>query len=109
MTRPERLGDRHRDLGFGFDKFRAHLLYACFHFLLRRDGSSTALFGAGTCDLKLRGRLIALQLGADVIADEYIGNIDRKNLECRTGIESLIEYYFRDAVRTFEHFLVRFR
>src|SRR5690606_25266558 len=66
------------------------LLDAGLHLLLLGDGEGAALLGLGLGPLLVRVGLVGLELGADVLADVDVGDIDREDLEGGAGVEALL-------------------
>ena len=61
-----------------------------------------ALFGFGSGDPHVGFGLKGLQVGADVVADVDIGDIDRQDFIGRAGVEAFLEHSLRDRVGLFE-------
>ena len=102
MPLAEGFGHRSRNLGFGFDDPSPHLL-------LGRHGHRTALLGPRLRNLLVRICLRDLELGADVLPDVHVGDVNRQNLVCRAGVKSLGEHVLRNVIRVLEDVLVRLR
>ena len=92
---------------FRLDNFRAHFLRLRPHLLLDRDRGGAPHFRFRLGDALVRVRLLALQFRADVVAHIDIGDIDRKNFERGVAVESLCQHRFGNAIRIFQHILVR--
>ena len=48
-----------------------------------------------------------MQIGADVVADVDLGDIDRQDFECRARVETFFQDSLGDRVGVFEHQLIR--
>src|SRR5205807_2152222 len=48
------------------------------------------------------------QLGPDVLADRDLGDVDRKNLERRVGVQTLVQHGLGDRIGVGQHVLVIF-
>ena len=99
MPLAERLGDRHGDLGLGLDDLGAVFLDGRLHFLLSGHGEGAAFLGLGAGDPRVGFGLKGLQVGADVVADVDIGDVDRQDLVGRAGVEPFLEHSLGDRCR----------
>ena len=103
----ECLGDGQRDLRLGGDHLGALVLRLRLELLLDRHREGPPLLRLGLGDALVRLGLVRLQLGADVLADVHVGDVDRQDLERRAGVESLGEHRLGDQVGILQHLLVR--
>src|SRR5262249_12412795 len=92
MSLPEGVSDCHRDLGFGRNDLGAIFLDGGLHFLLSGDGEGTTLFGLGASDTGVGFRLKGLKVGANVVANVDISDVDRENLVRCSSVEPLLEH-----------------
>ena len=83
----ERLGDRHGDLGLGRDHLGPVLLDLRDHLLLLGDGEGPPLLGLGAGHPRVGLGLEGLEVGADIVADVDVGDVDREDLVGRAGVE----------------------
>ena len=95
-----------RDLGLGLHDLGAVFLDGGLHLLLLGHGEGAALLGLGAGDARVGFGLEGLQVGADVVADVDIGDVDRQDLVGRAGVEPLFEHALGDRVRFLEHLQV---
>ncbi len=87
MPAAERFGDRLRNLRFGLDDFGAHALRLGLLLLLGGQRGVLPFGGFRLRDAAVGFGLRRLQFGADVLADVDVGDVDRDDLERRSGIE----------------------
>ena len=104
----EGLGDRQRDLGLGQRRpWRGSPGRAAIISCSLADGEGPPLLGLGPGDPGVGLGLDGLEVGADVVADVDVGDVDREDLEGRAGVEPLLQHALGDRVGLLEHLLVR--
>ena len=99
VTGAERFGDRLRDLRLGLDDLGAHGLRLGLLFLFGGLRGVLPFGGLGLRDAPVGFGLRGLQVGADVLADVDVGDVDRHDFERGPGIEAFGKHRLRDAVR----------
>src|SRR5690606_33534544 len=102
----ESLGHGEGDLGLGLDDLGLHLLHAGDHFLFEGDGGGAADFGLGLGDALVGLGLGFLELGADVLADVHVGDVDGEDFKGGADVEAALEHDLGNGVGRLEHDLV---
>ena len=77
------------------------------HLLLLGHGEGAALLGLGPGDPRVGLGLQGLEVGADVVADVDVGDVDREDLVGGAGVEPLLEHALGDRVGLLQHLQVR--
>jgi hypothetical protein len=109
LTGAEGFGDREWDLRLSLDDLGLHLLDAGLHLLLQRHRGGTPDFRLSLRHVLVRLGLRDLQLGADVLTDVDVGDVDGEDLERGTHVETAGKHGLRNAVWQLEHRLVASR
>ena len=94
--------------GLRGDDLGALVLCLGLELLLHRHRECPPLLGLGLGDALVGFRLVGLQLGADVLADVHVGDVDREDLEGGAGVEPLGEDGLGDEIGIFQHLFVGF-